>query len=58
MDQSEEAVAAALLDAQGKSPALFEEIDAQKLIRPGVAETRINEDVYVLAGKMYGIERY
>jgi len=58
MDQSEEAVAAALLDAQGKAQPLFEEIDARKLIRPGVAETKINEDIYVLAGKMYGIERY
>jgi len=55
MDQSEEAVA---LDAQGKAQPLFEEIDARKLIRPGVAETKINEDIYVLAGKMYGIERY
>ena len=58
MDQSEEAVAAALLDAQGKAQVLFEEIDAQRLIRPGVSETTINAALYVLARKMYGIERY
>jgi Xaa-Pro aminopeptidase len=58
MDQSEEAVAASLLDAQGKAQALFEEIEAQKLVRPGVAETEINESIYVLAAQMYGISRY
>ena len=58
MDQSEEAVAAGLLDAQEKAQALFEEVEARKLIRPGVAETEINESVYVLAREMYGISRY
>jgi len=58
MDQSEEAVAAALLDAQGKAQTLFAEIESQKLIRPGVAETEINESIYALAGQMYGISRY
>ena len=56
--QSEEAVAAGLLDAQEKAQALFEEVEAQKLIRPGVAETEINESIYALAEQMYGISRY
>jgi hypothetical protein len=34
MDQSEDAVTAALLDAQGKAQALFAEIESQNLIRP------------------------
>ncbi len=55
MDQSEDAIAAALLDAQRKAQTLFEAIESQKLICPGVAEKKINEDVYALAGKMYGI---
>jgi Xaa-Pro dipeptidase len=58
MEHSEEKVAAALLDAQEKAQALFEEIERQKLIRPGVAETEINESVYALAAQMYGISRY
>lgn len=58
MDQSEEAVAAALLAAQEKAQALFAAIESQDLIRPGVAETKINEDVYALAEKMYGIACY
>ena len=53
VDRSEEAVAAALLDAQGKAKALFEAIDTQNLVRPGVAETRINESIYALAARMY-----
>ena len=58
MEHSEEKLAAGLLDAQGKAQALFEEIETQKLIRPGVAETEINESVYALAAQMYGISRY
>jgi Xaa-Pro dipeptidase len=58
MDQSEEAVAAGLLEAQKKAQALFAEIDSRKLIRPGTAETEINESIYALARQMYGITRY
>jgi Xaa-Pro dipeptidase len=58
MEHSEEKLAAGLLDAQGKAEALFEEIETQKLIHPGVAETEINESVYDLAAQMYGISRY
>ena len=58
MDTSEEAVAAGLLEAQEKAQALFAEIDLRKLIRPGAAETEINESIYALAGEMYGITRY
>ena len=42
-------MATALLDAQEKAHALFEEVEVQKLIRPGVAETEINESIYALA---------
>jgi len=58
MAQSEEAVAAGLLEAQQKASALFAEIESQKLIRPGVAETKINEGIYALAERMYGINCY
>jgi Xaa-Pro dipeptidase len=46
------------LDAQRKAEALFAEIQAHSLIRPGAKESEINESVYALAGSMYGISRY
>jgi Xaa-Pro dipeptidase len=58
MDRSEEAVSTGLLDAQEKAQALFDAVESQNLIRPGVAETKINDDIYALAEKMYGISRY
>jgi Xaa-Pro dipeptidase len=58
MEQSEEALVAGLLDAQRKAEALFAEVQAQSLIRPGAKESEINEGVYALAGSMYGISRY
>lgn len=58
MEQSEETLAANLLDAQAKALALFAEIETQALIRPGRAETEINKSVYDLAAQMYGITRY
>jgi Xaa-Pro aminopeptidase len=58
MEQSEEALVEGLLDAQRKADALFSEIQAQNLIRPGAKESEINESIYALAGSMYGISRY
>jgi len=58
MKPSEEEVAAALLDAQAKAQTLFAEVESQGLIRPGTSETEINENIYALAGRVYGITRY
>jgi Xaa-Pro dipeptidase len=58
MQRSEEQLAIALLEAQGKAQSLFAEVEAQSLIRPGKAETEINESIYALAERMYGISRY
>jgi Xaa-Pro dipeptidase len=58
MEQSEQTLASALLDAQAKAHTLFAEIEAQQIVRPGMAESEINESVYALAGRMYGISRY
>jgi Xaa-Pro aminopeptidase len=58
MDKSEEAVAAGLLEAQEKAQELFDAVESQNLIRAGVAETAINESIYDLASRMYGITRY
>src|SRR6202050_383332 len=58
MEQSEEGLIARLLDAQKKAGALFAEIQAQSLIRPGAKESEINESIYTLAASMFGISRY
>jgi Xaa-Pro dipeptidase len=58
MERSEEAVAAALLDAQAKAQALFSEVRARALIRPGATESEINAAVYDLAAEMYGVTRH
>jgi Xaa-Pro dipeptidase len=49
---------AALLEAQQKADQLFRAIEEQGIIRPGTRETRINEDIYNLAEKMFGISTY
>jgi Xaa-Pro dipeptidase len=57
-EHNEEALAAALLDAQARARGLFAEIKALNLIRPGTAESEINEAIYALAARSYGIEHY
>src|ERR1700761_6887408 len=44
--------------AQTKAERLFHEVEARGLIRPGVSESRVNEDIYALAKEMYGITTY
>jgi Xaa-Pro dipeptidase len=44
--------------AQEKAERLFHEIEAKGLIRPGVCESQVNEDIYNLAKEMYGITTY
>jgi len=58
MERSEEAVAAALLDAQTKAQGLFSEVRTRALIRPGVTESEMNANVYALAAQMYGVTRH
>src|SRR6185312_7801127 len=38
--------------------ALFHEVEDQHIINPGRSESRINEAIYSLAQKMYGISQY
>jgi len=58
MEQLEDIRVPALLDAQIKAQRLFAEVEGQNLIRPGRSETEINESIYTLAQRMYGITRY
>jgi hypothetical protein len=58
MTEWEEQRAAELREAQSKAQKLFDEIEAQGLIRAGISESRLNADIYALAEKMYGIFTY
>jgi Xaa-Pro dipeptidase len=44
--------------AQSKAERLFREIEKSGLIRSGISESRLNEDIYELAQEMYGITTY
>jgi Xaa-Pro aminopeptidase len=56
--KTEETRAAGLLAAQAKAEKLFNEVEARRLIRDGITEGRLNEDIYSLAQEMYGISSY
>jgi Xaa-Pro dipeptidase len=58
MTEFEEARANELRVAQTKAEKLFQEIDSRGLIRSGITESELNEDIYALAKEMYGIETY
>lgn len=58
IDASEETRVTALRTAQSKAERLFQEIEAQGLIRAGVSESQVNAAIYALAEKMYGITTY
>ena len=44
--------------AQRKAETLFHAIEARGLVRPGISEKTLNEDIYALAKEMYGISTY
>src|SRR6202012_2303938 len=58
MNTLEDSRAAALLQAQEKANELFHAVESKGLIRPGITETKLNQDVYDLAKEMYGISTY
>jgi Xaa-Pro dipeptidase len=58
MTVTEDKRASGLLESQIKAEALFHEIEARGLIRPGITEQSLNADIYALAQEMYGITTY
>jgi Xaa-Pro dipeptidase len=58
MTELEKIRAKELLEAQAKAAALFREVESRGLIRPGLAERALNEEIYALAQEMYGISTY
>jgi Xaa-Pro dipeptidase len=47
-----------LLTAQHKAERLFHEVETRGLIRAGIPESRLNQEIYDLAKEMYGISTY
>jgi Xaa-Pro dipeptidase len=47
-----------LLDAQGKAAQLFDEIERREMIRAGVGERELSDEIRDLAGDMFGVTRH
>jgi Xaa-Pro aminopeptidase len=47
-----------LLDAQTKASQLFDEIERRTMIRPGVGEQELSDDIARLAADMFGVTRH
>jgi Xaa-Pro dipeptidase len=58
MEKVESNRGAALLQAQYNANELFRAVETQGIIRPNVTESQINQDIYDLAEKMFGISTY
>ncbi|MGA2887176.1 MAG: hypothetical protein ABSE51_03940 [Terracidiphilus sp.] len=55
VDALEEQRVTELRIAQGDAERMFHEIEGRGLIRPGISEGQLNEEIYELAKEMYGI---
>ena len=58
IDALEEQVVTELQSAQDKAVALFHEVETRGLIRAGIRESQLNQEIYDLAKEMYGISTY
>ena len=58
MNPSPDEIVASLLAAQGKADALFGEAVAAGLIRPGITESMLSEEIHALAKHRFGLKRH
>lgn len=58
IEKTEEKRVSELRAAQDKAERLFREVEARGIIRAGVTESQVNEDIYTLAREMFGITTY
>jgi Xaa-Pro aminopeptidase len=58
MATTEEQRAAELLEAQIQAEALFHQVEARGLIRPGITEKSLNAEIYALAQELFGVTTY
>jgi Xaa-Pro dipeptidase len=56
--KSTQSVAEALLAAQEQAAALFAEVVASGLIRPGLLESELSQEIFALAKRRYGVRRH
>ena len=54
----EEVRAERLLDAQAKAGRLFDEVERRAMIRPGVTERQLSDEINHLAAEMFGVTRH
>lgn len=47
-----------LLDAQSKAAQLFDEIERRGMVRPGIGERALSDEIRDLAAEMFGVERH
>lgn len=58
MEASEDVRVRRLLDAQDKAAQLFDEIERRGMIRPGVAERQLSDEIHDLTGAMFGVRQH
>jgi Xaa-Pro dipeptidase len=58
VDSAEERKVTELRAAQDKAKQLFHQVETRGLIRSGIAESQLNQEIYDLAKEMYGISTY
>ena len=58
VDTFEEKKVTEICMAQRKAERLFHEVEARGLIRAGISESQLNQEIYDLAREMYGISTY
>ena len=54
----ENARAERLLDAQDKAAQLFDEIERREMIRAGIGEQDLSDQIHKLAGELFGVTRH
>jgi Xaa-Pro dipeptidase len=58
IDAVEQTKVTELSRAQEKAEGLFREVETRGLVRPGISESQLNQEIYDLAKEMYGISTY
>lgn len=58
MEAPEEVRAQRLLDAQDKAARLFDEVERRGVIRPGVSERQLSDEINRLAAQLFGVTRH
>ncbi|OBH75166.1 aminopeptidase [Mycobacterium scrofulaceum] len=58
MEATEEVRAQRLLDAQDKAARLFDEVERRGVVRPGVSERQLSDEINRLAAQLFGVTRH